>query len=127
MEQFSRSVGIAYQIKDDLKDFKSADGHYEIHKPSVLLSMLTGKLLPDDKKLFEDAYQKNDIGAIQQMVESFNINQGAEDLLKNYIKETNNSLDSFQNTGLKMALHEILGNIFKRVYLGLQQADHLPG
>lgn len=113
LEQFSGFVGIAYQIKDDLEDFKSADGHYEIHKPSVLLSMLTEKLTANDKKLFQEAYQKNDIVTIQQMVESFSINQGAEDLLKDYIKESNDCLDNFQNTGLKMALHEILGNIFK--------------
>jgi geranylgeranyl pyrophosphate synthase len=113
LEQFSRTVGIAYQIKDDLEDFKCEDGNFEIHKPSVLLSMLTGKMIPQDKILFQDAYQKNDIGTIQGMIENYNINQGAEYLLKDYIKESNNCLDNFQNTGLKMALHEILGNIFK--------------
>ena len=89
--------------------------------------MLTEKLTANDKKLFQDAYQKNDIVTIQQMVESFSINQGAEDLMKDYIKESNDCLDNFQNTGLKMALHEILGKHFQRVYLGWQLADHLTG
>jgi geranylgeranyl diphosphate synthase type II len=113
LEQFSLSVGIAYQIKDDIEDFKNANGDYEIRKPSVLVSMLAGKLIPDDMIIFQNAFINNKIDTIQRLVDEYKIPQGAEDLLKNYINKSNDCLDNFQNIGLKMALHEILGNIFK--------------
>ncbi|HBQ83484.1 MAG TPA: hypothetical protein DD745_11495 [Bacteroidales bacterium] len=113
LEQFSRSVGIAYQIKDDLEDFKNENGDFEIRKPSVLVSMLLEKLTSDDRTLFQHAFQNSNIEIIQKLADDYNIRQSAEDLLKDYIEESENSLDNFQNIGLKMALHEILGNIFK--------------
>jgi geranylgeranyl diphosphate synthase type II len=113
LEQFSRSVGVAYQIKDDLEDFKNSHGGFEIHKPSVLVSLLSGKLTPDDNLIFQNAFLNNNIETIHQMIDDYKIHQSAEDLLKVYINESNGCLENFQNIGLKMALHEILGNIFK--------------
>jgi geranylgeranyl diphosphate synthase type II len=113
LEQFSSSTGIAYQIKDDIEDFKNTNGDFEIHKPSVLVSMLFGNLTSNDKTVFDIAYLKNDFEAIQMMVNDYNIHDRAENLLKIYINESNICLGNFKNIGLKMALHEILGNIFK--------------
>lgn len=113
LEEFSRTVGIAYQIKDDIEDFKNANGDFEIHKPSVLVSMLSESLSPDDNTHFRHAFLNGEIDTIKKLVSDYNIRQSSEDLLNEYIKESDNTLDSFQNIGLKMALHEILGNIFK--------------
>ena len=113
MEQFSHFAGIGYQIKDDIEDFKNENGDLEIHKPSVLVSLLSEKLTGEDRIIFEDAYLDNDIKTVQLLVEKYQINQCAEDLLLNYIKESSQCLSNFQNIGLKMALHEILGNMFK--------------
>jgi geranylgeranyl pyrophosphate synthase len=113
LEKFSRSVGIAYQIKDDIEDFTDESGDFEIYKPSVLISLLKEKLNPNDKILFHNAYLKNEIIFIRQLAASFQIDKEAEELLSEYIREAKDCLDEFHNTGLKMALHEILGNIFK--------------
>ena len=113
MEQFSHFAGIGYQIKDDIEDFKNENGDLEIHKPSVLVSLLSEQLTPEDRILFQEAWLKNDIPTIQQLVEKYQISRCAEDLLLYYIKESSQCLGNFQNIGLKMALHEILGNMFK--------------
>ena len=113
LEKFSRSVGIAYQIKDDIEDFKNGDGEYEIHKPSVLVSLLQENLVSNDRIIFNEAHLNNNIKIIQELAEVYKIEEEAEKLLTKYIKESKDCLDNFQNTGLKMALHEILGNIFK--------------
>lgn len=113
LEQFSRAVGIAYQIKDDLDDFSHPDGKFEIYKPSVLISMLDGQLSNADRHMFEEARSGNIFDFIQLMIDKYGIRQCAEDLLKGFIKESDDCLGSFQNVGLKMALHEILGNTFK--------------
>lgn len=111
--RFSHSVGIAYQIKDDIDDFYNPEGKFEIHKPSVLISLLSEKLSADDQVLFQDAFFKNKIDIIQQLADDYKIQQSTEELLKKYITDSNDTLNSFQNIGLKLALHEILGNIFK--------------
>jgi geranylgeranyl pyrophosphate synthase len=113
LEKFSRSIGIAYQIKDDIDDFKDEAGDFEIYKPSVLISLLQEKLTGTELTDFQDAYRENDIKIIRKLAEGSTIDQEAEMLLSDYIKESKECLDGFYNTGLKMALHEILGNIFK--------------
>jgi geranylgeranyl diphosphate synthase type II len=113
LENFSRSIGIAYQIKDDIEDFKNSNGDYEIHKPSVLVSLLLEKLEPQDRIIFHEAHINKNIKTIQQLADTYDVEQSAAELLSVYIKESRNCLEHFQNTGLKMALHEILGNIFK--------------
>lgn len=113
LESFSRAVGIAYQIKDDIEDFSSADGNYLIHKPSVLISLLDENLVEVDKIKFRKALQENDIETIQELVRKYDIHSKADRMLKDYISESGKILGNFQNTGLKMALNEILGNIFK--------------
>jgi geranylgeranyl pyrophosphate synthase len=113
LEEFSNAVGIAYQIKDDLDDFSHPVEKLEIYKPSVLISMLYGQLSDEDRILFEEARSGNLIDHIQQMIDKYNIRQCAENLLKGYIKKSDDCLGTFQNIGLKMALHEILGNTFK--------------
>jgi len=113
LEKFSRSIGISYQIKDDIEDFKNQNGDFEIYKPSVLISLLQEKLTDKDLTVFHEAYSNNDIKTIRKLVEGSNIDQEAEALLTEYISESKECLDCFQNTGLKMALHEILGSIFK--------------
>jgi geranylgeranyl diphosphate synthase type II len=113
LEKFSRSVGIAYQIKDDIEDFRNSDGNFEIHKPSVLVSLLLEKLEHQDRISFHNAHPDNNIKIIHHLAETYKIDQAAEELLSEFIKEAKECLDNFQNTGLKMALHEILGKIFK--------------
>jgi geranylgeranyl pyrophosphate synthase len=113
LEEFSRAVGIAYQIKDDLDDFSHPGEKFEIYKPSVLISMLAGQISESEKHIFGKALTGKDFDPIKQMIDKYGIRQSAEDLLKGYIKESDDCLGTFQNIGLKMALHEILGNTFK--------------
>jgi geranylgeranyl pyrophosphate synthase len=113
LEKFSRSIGIAYQVKDDIEDFKDESGDYDIYKPSVLISLLKEKLNHDDKVLFHDACLNNKIQIIRQLTESYMIDKETEKLIMEHIKEAKKCLDDFHNTGLKIALHEITGNIFK--------------
>jgi geranylgeranyl diphosphate synthase type II len=113
LEKFSRFIGIAYQIKDDIEDFRNPDGKFEIHKPSVLISLLYEKCKENGVNIFQQPDSDNKFQKIQQLVEDYKIRQNAEELLKDFITESNDCLKKFQNIGLKIALHEILGNIFK--------------
>lgn len=110
---FSNLIGIAYQIKDDMEDFQNPEDEFEIERPSVLMSLLYEKALSNGYDSFQQAFSANNIPAIKHLVEKYRIREDAERLLKDYIAQTSTCLNSFQNMGLKLALHEILGKTFK--------------
>jgi geranylgeranyl pyrophosphate synthase len=113
LDSFSNYIGIAYQIKDDLQDFRGQHGEIEHKKPSILLSLLLKSLPSDEKKSLQDAFDTDDLGKIHSFIERYKINDMTEDLLRDYITMAKACLDNIQNLGLKLALHEILGKIFK--------------
>lgn len=113
LEQFSRSTGIAYQIKDDLSDFITQDGSFEFRKPSILVSLLAGSLTADETLLFKQASEHHDFDPFRELVDHYGILQKTEQLLREVIQQSDNCLEQMQNIGLKIALHEILGHIFR--------------
>lgn len=113
LEQFSNLIGVAYQIKDDLEDFANRNKGFKFEKPSILFSMLKEKLDLEDKPVFEEAYLNGKLDAIQLLIDKYKIVEGVEALLKDYISQSNTCLSNYQNMGLKLALHEILGKTFK--------------
>jgi len=50
---------------------------------------------------------------ICDLIELYQIQDATKELLISNIKEAKNCLESISNLGLKLALHEILGKIFK--------------
>jgi geranylgeranyl pyrophosphate synthase len=113
LEQFSTLIGVAYQIKDDLEDFVSRKNEFKFEKLSVLLSMLNDKLDNRDKPDFEEAYVTGNLDKIQTLVENYKIRERVEELLRDYISQSRECLSNYQNMGLKLALHEIMGKTFK--------------
>lgn len=111
--QFSRFTGIAYQIKDDLSDFITQDGSFEFRKPSILVSLLTSCLSPAETLIFQQASEHHDFNPVRELVDHYGIVQKTEHLLKDNIRQSDNCLEQLQNIGLKIALHEILGHIFR--------------
>jgi geranylgeranyl pyrophosphate synthase len=113
LEQYSNLIGVAYQIKDDLEDFVNRNRKFTFEKPSILFSMLKDKLNNQDILIFEEAYQKENLGTIQKLIDNYKIQERVEELLKDYISQSCACLSNYQNMGLKLALHEILGKTFK--------------
>ena len=113
LDSFSNFVGIAYQIKDDLQDFRDLHGEIEHKKPSILLSLLLEAMPLSEKDALQNAFETDNLSAIHSFIERYKINDQTEDLLREYISKAKACLDDFQNLGLKLALHEILGKIFK--------------
>jgi geranylgeranyl pyrophosphate synthase len=116
LEQFSNLIGVAYQIKDDLEDFVNRNKEFTFEKPSVLFSMLNDKLDNQDKPIFEEAYILGNLETIQDLIDRYSIRERVDALLKDYISRSNECLSHYQNMGLKLALHEILGKTFKNYF-----------
>jgi len=113
LDAFSNNIGTAYQLKDDLTDFQGDKGDVEVRKFSVLLSMLAEKLPSNEKERLQKAFETGNNELIYHYIDRYHIQKETENLLIEYIQKARNCLENFPNLGLKLALHEILGKIFK--------------
>ena len=113
LEQFSHAIGIAYQVKDDLADYSGEKGDIEVRKFSIILSLLAGHLTQAEKELLLSAQSPGEFMIIYGLIDQYDILQQARELLLGYIREAETCLSHLTNLGLKLALHEILGKIFK--------------
>jgi geranylgeranyl diphosphate synthase, type II len=113
LSQFSRFIGIAYQIKDDLADYQGNKGDIETRKFSVLLSLLNEKLSTAEREQLLTALNQDESRVIFELIERHEIQKGTELLLNEYLRDARSCLENIRNLGLKLALHEILGKIFK--------------
>jgi len=116
LDNFSRNIGIAYQIKDDIDDYNSSHGDIEKRKISVMISMLFSSLDDPGKVNLSNALKINDFVSIYRDIELLKLKEKAILLLKDYIRYAVESVEKLENTGLKIALHGILGKMFS-VYL----------
>ena len=113
LSRFSHFIGIGYQIKDDLADYLGHKGDIAVRKFSILLSVLEKHLNPQEKEVLMGAFRTDFFETIYEMIEKYQIVQLTKELLVNTINEAINCLGSLPNLGLKLALHEILGKVFK--------------
>lgn len=113
LDRFSYLIGLAFQIKDDLDDFNPGSHSQTFENSSVLLSVLTENIDPADNKTLEEALQRNNLEILQAMIDRYMIRDLAAKLLKDYLQQIISCLSDIQNIGLKLALHEIVGKIFR--------------
>ncbi len=112
LEQYSRNIGIAYQIKDDLEDYK--DGRDDIRKRrfSIILSLFFETLSDFEKKNILTLLAKENFEDLFQFIDKSKTVDAAEELLKLYIQQASGSIEQLRKPSLKLALYEILGQIF---------------
>jgi geranylgeranyl diphosphate synthase type II len=113
LNQFSRFIGIGYQIKDDLSDYQGNKGDIAVRKFSILLSILKEQLPLSEREILLNAYKTDDYDLIYELIDRYQIKVITKNLLISNILEAKNCLDSISILGLKLALHEIMGKIFK--------------
>jgi geranylgeranyl pyrophosphate synthase len=113
LDRFSHFIGVAYQIKDDLADYQGCNGDIEVRNFSVLLSLLLERITSDEKDKLQKAVEEYDSKTIYAFISQYEIEKETVNLLTAYIRNAKNFLENFRNMGLKLALHEILGKIFK--------------
>lgn len=113
LERFCHFVGVAYQIQDDLADYLGASGDIAVRKFSILLSLLQEQLAESTTDELSDARRRGNNSAILELLDRYRIPDAARCLLLQTIIDARNCLTSISNLGLKLALHEILGKLFK--------------
>ena len=114
LSNISDMVGIAYQLKDDLDDYYEKQKDITTRKFSFLLSLLFENISPQlKKKIFSDLKNGNSDTVIQ-VIDRQKIPGKSEDLVKQYVKKVQNSVNTITILELKLALYEVLGKIFSK-------------
>jgi len=120
LSSYSRSLGIAYQIQDDLGDSENGyePSDAEAMRPSVLLAYAYQKAKGADKKALKALWQRAPEEEIRPLVErcfqTYDVRDYITQLRESYKEDAVASLRSLENANLKGLLRRVLGKIFER-------------
>lgn len=109
LNQFSSALGIAYQLKDDLEDFKS-EGSKSFENPSVLIAYLSQ--VANNEPLLLEAMLGN-AELLQGFMDKYHVKVRITEMLQEYLQKIESILGKINNIRLKLALHEIVGKTFR--------------
>jgi len=112
LKTFSGYFGMAYQIKDDLDEFREANEHTQPSDFPLLLSLLDETLDESSSANLRLIYTENDRIRISELIQKIEIDQKAELLLHEYTDKAYRELDLLGNLKMKLSLYTVLGKIF---------------
>jgi geranylgeranyl diphosphate synthase, type II len=111
LENFSESFGAAYQIRDDLMEYReNKDTFHPLNFPflMVLLAEAAGKGISMNGLL-----TGSDNILLRNSMEQYQIEEKAEGFLRDSIKSCYIELDRLENDKLRLSLYGVTGKVFK--------------
>ncbi|MGC8989600.1 MAG: hypothetical protein ACP5MD_05715, partial [Verrucomicrobiia bacterium] len=122
LTQFSKALGVAYQIRDDLADWAShfnGDGSAKL-RPSLVLAIAHERARGDEKRLLDGLWRRQsdaDVNPTQLMAvcTGLEARARAQTLLDTFREEAIRALSSLDNTSLKGLLRRAIGKIFNEL------------
>ena len=112
LKTFSGYFGMAYQIKDDLDEFRDANEHTQTADYPLLLSILAENLDESQRINLQLLYTENDRLQISALIRDNEIDRKAEVLLQEYTDKAYRELDKIENLKMRLSLYTVLGKIF---------------
>jgi geranylgeranyl pyrophosphate synthase len=109
---FSGYFGMAYQIKDDLDEFRDSNEHTQAADYPLLLSLLAQNSDESSLANFQLTYAENDELKISALIREKEIDRKAEVLLQEFTDKAYRELDKLENLKMKLSLYTVLGKIF---------------
>ena len=123
--KYSESIGIAYQVRDDLEDFTGESDSHDLRdlRPSLLLA-IAGKRAKkgDERDLIEALWRRtqtyDDVAdEVQRILRERGVVNKANELLNAYEEQAIRSLRFLHNATLKGLLRRVVGKIFPRTLI----------
>ncbi len=118
LDSYSKALGIAYQIKDDLEDFESKADASDLKamRPSLLLAVAYNMAQGEERELLQTAWQRSvhdnkSMAEIEKIVSSPDVREKARQLLQAYKEEALRSISELSNANLKGLLRRVVGKI----------------
>lgn len=117
---YSRALGIAYQIRDDLSDLGGSGETDDIAglRPSLLLAVARERANGEKRALLERLWRREiqpDSAAIEALYREVKAIERCEHLLESYKEEAIRSLAALEHPSLKGLLRRVVGKIFNDV------------
>ncbi len=118
LARFSEAVGIAYQIRDDLEDFRS--GAAELLRPSLVIACAYERADAAGKARCARLWERGAVpaelsGDIAALCAELRIEEEVRELLEAYKTEAVRSLCGLKNSALKGLLRRIVAKIFNEI------------
>lgn len=104
LSEFADALGIAYQIKDDLDEFRNDQSNGKIENYPILTALLMEQS--------KGNYISSNIDQYRQEIERFNILEHAQERLHNAINSANNEISKLEHISMRMSLHNLMSQIF---------------
>jgi geranylgeranyl pyrophosphate synthase len=120
LRKYSESLGIAYQVRDDLEDFSGETGSADLEdlRPSIILAIAHKRAAEGAEKelvasLFrgETSYSAS-AAEVQRILKERGVLEKADELLEAYKEDAIRSLRFLSNPTLKGLLRRVVGKIF---------------
>lgn len=111
LDEFSKHIGIAYQIKDDLEDYLGGNGDIYNQRVSIVLSELFERLSEEEQINAYGLIEQKD-NKIFELLKNKDVEALTRKRLKQHIDLALQSISTLDILRLKVALHEIMGKIF---------------
>jgi len=112
LKEFSGYFGMAYQIKDDLDEFREANEHTHPADYPLLLSLLSEDADDSLRSKISQLYAGNNRSQLDELIGEKEIEQKADQLLQEYTGKAYQELDKLKNLKMKLSLYTVLGKIF---------------
>ena len=112
LKTFSDYFGMAYQINDDLNEFRDSDEHTHAADYPLLLSLLAQEADEVSKATLQLNYAENRWSEIVAAIRESGTDRKAETLLQQHIDKAYRELDKLTNLKMKLSLYMVLGKIF---------------
>ena len=112
LKTFSGYFGMAYQIKDDLDEYRESNEHTQVADYPLLLSLLAENAPEPVNENLRRAYAENDKIKVSEWINSHQITEKADELLQEYTSKAYQELDRLGNLKMKLSLYTVLGKIF---------------
>jgi geranylgeranyl diphosphate synthase type II len=115
LTRFSESLGIAYQIRDDLEDLESSDDLRKA-RPSLPMAVAFERANRDGKALLERLWLANSpeisLSAARAILDTTDAPARCRQLFDAYKEQAIRSLPELRNASLKGLLRRVVGKIF---------------
>ena len=136
LHRYSEALGIAYQISDDLKDFRGEDDPSDVMamRPSILLAIAHERARGPDRPFFEAVWRRAAEAPpdeVRRRLEALGVEDEARRLMAVYEDAAMRSLEPLTSSDLKGLLRRVIFKIFRRLPKegspGDSEVRHAPG
>lgn len=110
--RFSEHFGIAYQIRDDLNEYRDENHAGQLFDFPFLLALLKQNFQEGSDE-FLQLLNDNSLAVFRENMERFGTEKKAVCFLQEYVKQCYTDLDNLKNQKLRLGLYNVMGKVFK--------------